>query len=114
MTCAAPAQSKAPAKGAQGPWFGTFKQQGAGQDGPTLRFDGKLYPEKGDPTVDAFALKIVDDHTYELTDMKDGKVTTKAHITFSSGGKLRTSHTTGFDITGRPVDRVVVWERVGP
>jgi len=28
-------------------------------------------------------------------------------------GKLRTSHATGFDITERPVDRVVVWERVG-
>lgn len=63
--------------------------------------------------VGAFALKIVDDHTWEVTGMKNGKVITKAHIHFSSGGKLRTSHTTGFDITGRPVNRVVVWERVG-
>jgi hypothetical protein len=62
----------------------------------------------------AFALKIVDDHTKEVTDMKNGKVITKVHIIFSSDGKLRTSHMAGFDITIRPVDRVVVWERVGP
>jgi len=46
--------------------------------------------------------------------MKNGKVITKVHIIFSSDGKLRTSHMAGFDITIRPVDRVVVWERVGP
>ena len=38
--------------------------------------------------VDPFALEIVDDHTKEVTGMKNGKV-------------------------GRFVDRAVVWERVG-
>ena len=63
--------------------------------------------------VGAFALKIADDHAKEVTDMKNGKGIMKAHIIFSSDGKLRTSHTAGFDITIRPVERVVVWERVG-
>jgi hypothetical protein len=143
MTCGAEAQSQAPAEAIRGPWFGTFRQQGAGPDGPilkfmpwddgikptmdakpangapthseaTAKFDGKFHPEKGAPSVDAFALKIPGDHTYEVTDMKNGKVTTRARIAFSAGGKLRTSHTTGTDMNGKPVDRTVVWEGVEP
>jgi hypothetical protein len=76
------------------------------------RFDGKPYPEKGNPSADFNVFQRVDDHTYALSDVKDGKETMHFKITFSADGKTRTSEGTGKSPDGKEVKMVGVWDRV--
>src|SRR4029077_21016825 len=52
--------------------------------------DGKAYKTKGNMPWDSMAYKVVNDHTYELTAMKDGKVLSSGKSTVSADGKSRT------------------------
>jgi hypothetical protein len=51
--------------------------------------DGKTYKMKGNLPWDAAAYKVVNDHTYGITTMKDGKVRTTGTSTVSADGKKR-------------------------
>lgn len=75
------------------------------------KFDGKDNPVKGDPTRDTAALKKIDDHTIEVTNKKDGKVTTTTRISFSKDGKTRTQSTTGTNVKGQKVNNAVVYDK---
>jgi hypothetical protein len=75
------------------------------------RFDGKEYPETGNPAADFNVFQRVDDHTYSLTDRKDGKDALHFRIGISGDGKTRTSVASGKTKDGRPVDNVGVWDR---
>lgn len=75
------------------------------------QFDGKDNPVTGDPNRDTAALKKIDDYTIEITNKKDGKVTTVTRQVFSKDGTTRTSTTTGTNVKGIKVHNVVVFEK---
>lgn len=76
------------------------------------RFDGTPYPEKGNPAADHNVSTRVDDHTYSLVDMKDGKENIRFTITISPDGKTRTSVAKSRNARGEEVTSVGVWDRV--
>jgi hypothetical protein len=63
--------------------------------------DGKTYKMKGNLPWDAASYKVVNDHTYEITTMKDGKVRSTGTSTVSANGKTRTVTTEGTDAAGK-------------
>ena len=75
------------------------------------KFDGKDYPVIGDPTTDARAYTVVDDHTLSMTNKKDGKDTLKGTVVLSPDGKMRTLHLTGKDSKGNPIDSTAVYDK---
>ena len=75
------------------------------------KFDGKDNPVTGDPNRDTAALKKIDDYTTEVTNKKDGKVTTTTRQVYSKDGKTRTATTTGTNVKGIKVNNVVVFEK---
>jgi hypothetical protein len=75
------------------------------------QFDGKDNPVKGDPNRDTVAFRKIDDYTLELTNKKDGKVTTIARQVYSKDGKTRTNTTTGTNSKGIKVNTVAVSEK---
>lgn len=77
----------------------------------TGMFDGKDYPLTGDPTADTRAYKKVNDHTLELTNKKEGKVTTSGKIEVSADGKTRTVTTSGTDAKGAKIKSVAVYDK---
>jgi hypothetical protein len=90
---------------------------GTGRDGKpshtewTGKFDGKDYPLTGDPTADARSYKQINDHTLELANKKDGKVTTTGRVVVSADGKTRTLHMTGTDSSGKKVSSTAVYDK---
>lgn len=77
----------------------------------TGKFDGKDYPVTGDPSVDTRAYKKVDDRTMDLTNKKDGKVTTTGKIVVSADGKTRTLKVSGTDAKGMKVAFTAVYDK---
>lgn len=77
----------------------------------TGSFDGKDYPLTGDPTADTRSYKKIDDRTTELTNKKDGKVTTTGKIVISADGKSRTVTVTGTDPKGKKVTFTAVYDK---
>src|SRR5436190_10384150 len=69
---------------------------GVDKDGKTThsvwvgKFDGKAYPVKGNLPYNSVAYKVVNDRTYDLTAMKDGKMLWTGKSTVSAEGKSRT------------------------
>lgn len=77
----------------------------------TGKFDGKDYAVTGDPSSDARAAKMIDDHTVELTVKKGGKVTATGKNVVSADGKTRTLNTTGTDAKGNKFKNVAVYDK---
>lgn len=77
----------------------------------TGMFDGKDYPLTGDASADMRSYKKVNDHTLEITNKKDGKVTTSGKIVVSADGKSRTVTTTGTDSKGKKIKNVGVYDK---
>ena len=77
----------------------------------TGKFDGKEYPLTGDPTADSRSYKQINEHTLELTNKKDGKVTTSGKVEVSKDGKARTLHLTGTDASGKKVSGVSMYDK---
>lgn len=75
------------------------------------KFDGKDNPVTGDPNRDTAALKRIDDHSYEITNKKGGKVVTVARAVFSRDGKTRTQTTSGTNAQGIKVNNTTVSEK---
>ena len=101
------------------PWEGGFK---ATQDTVTAtgevrhvevagKFDGKDYPGKGSPEADTYAIRKIDDHTYEVVQKKDGKVTITARNVVAADGKTRTVTQTGKNAKGVAVNNTLLWEK---
>jgi len=77
----------------------------------TGKFDGKDYPVTGDPTSDTRAIKKIDDHNYELTVKKGGKVTLTGKAVISADGKTRTVTVGGTDAAGKKVEGTSVYDK---
>ena len=76
-----------------------------------VKFDGKDYPVKGDPTRDATAGKKVDEYTLEQVSKKNGQINATNRIVVARDGQSRAQTTNGVDARGRPIHNVVIWER---
>src|ERR1700732_2986350 len=63
--------------------------------------DGKAYSMKGNLPYNSVAYKVVNDRTYELTAMKDGKMLWTGKSTVSEDGKSRTLTLNGTDANGK-------------
>jgi hypothetical protein len=73
--------------------------------------DGKTYKMKGNLAWDAAAYKVVNDHTYEITTMKGGKVFTNGKSTVSADGKTRTVATEGTGADGKKFKNKGVFDK---
>ena len=77
----------------------------------TGMFDGKDYPLTGDMSADSRAYKKINDRTVELTNKKDGKVTTTGKIVVSADGKSRTVTIHGTNSKGEKVSYTAVYDK---
>jgi hypothetical protein len=77
----------------------------------TGKFDGKEYPLTGDSSAGSRSYKVINDRTLELTNKKDGKVTTSAKVEVSKDGKTRTLHMDGTDPSGKKVSGVSIYDK---
>ena len=77
----------------------------------TITYDGKDYPIKGSPDVDAGNAKRVDTHTVETTLKRDGKVVGQSKRTVSKDGKTLTVVTKGTNANGDPFEVSLVYDR---
>jgi hypothetical protein len=75
------------------------------------KWDGKAYPSKGNMAWDAAAYKVVDDHTNDITTMKEGKVMWTGRIAVSADGRSRTVTISGTDENGKKFSSKVVYDK---
>lgn len=73
------------------------------------RFDGKEYPELGNPGSDTIVFIPVDDRTYKYVGRLEGKDVIRATITFPPDGITRVTHMTYYQ--GQEMDVRTVWHR---
>jgi hypothetical protein len=73
--------------------------------------DGKAYKTKGNLAWDAAVYKVVNDHTYEITTMKGGKVFSNGKSTVSTDGKTRTVATEGTNAEGKKFKSKAVYDK---
>ena len=73
--------------------------------------DGKAYKSKGNLPWDAAVYKVVNDRTYEITTMKDGKVFSTGKSTVSADGKARTVTINGTDASGEKFSSKAVYDK---
>jgi hypothetical protein len=73
--------------------------------------DGKAYKSKGNLPWDAAAYKVVNDRTYEITTMKDGKMFGAGTSTVSADGKSRTVTLNSTDASGKKVKGKAVYDK---
>ena len=74
-------------------------------------WDGKAYPAKGNMGWNAAAYKMVNDHTNEITALKDGKVVWSGKITVAKDGKSRTVTVNGTDADGKKFKGKAVYDK---
>ena len=75
------------------------------------KFDGKVYPVKGNLPYNAVMYKVVNDHTNDITAMKDGKVNWTGTITVAKDGKSRTVTVNGTDANGKKFHGKVFYDK---
>jgi hypothetical protein len=75
------------------------------------QFDGKTYRVKGNLTYDAFAYKMVNDRTNDITAMKDGKVLWSGRIEVAKDGRSRTVTINGTDAGGKKFKAMMVYDK---
>lgn len=82
------------------------------QMGAFGRFDGKKYPETGNPAADTNVFRRLDDRTYSLIDIKEGREMISFTVTISPDGTTRTSVSKSRNEKGEEVTSIGVWDRV--
>jgi hypothetical protein len=73
--------------------------------------DGKAYKTKGNLPWDAAAYKVANDHTYQITTMKGGKVFASGKSEVSKDGKTRTVTTSGTGEDGKKFTNKSVFDK---
>jgi hypothetical protein len=80
----------------------------------TVKADGNDHSVTGHPYFDTVAIKIVDDHTIQETDKKDGKVVATSTVTVASDGKTAAvDFTDSSDTNAAPITGKATMARVG-
>jgi hypothetical protein len=75
------------------------------------KWDGKAYKSKGNMPWDSAAYKVVNDHTNDITTMKNGKVLWSGQITVAANGKSRTVTIHGTDAKGKKFTSKAVYDK---
>jgi hypothetical protein len=75
------------------------------------KFDEKAYPVKGNLPYNSFAYKVVNDRTYDLTAMKDGKMLWTGRSTVAADGKSRTVTLNRTDEKGKKIKGKAVYDK---
>ena len=75
------------------------------------KWDGKAYPAKGNMSWNSAAYKMVNDHTNEITAMKDGKMVWSGKITVAADGKSRTVTVNGTGADGKKFKGKAVYDK---
>jgi hypothetical protein len=75
------------------------------------KWDGKAYPTKGNLSWTSAAYKTVNDHTNDITTMKDGKVVWSGRIEVSKDGKSRTITMNGTGADGKKFSGKAVYDK---
>lgn len=75
------------------------------------KFDGKAYPAKGNLPYNSVAYKVVNDHTNDITTMKDGKMSWNGRITVSADGKSRTVTINGTGADGKKFSGKAIYDK---
>jgi hypothetical protein len=75
------------------------------------KFDGKACPVKGNLPYNSVAYKMVNDHSNDITTMKDGKMVWNGRITVSADGKSRTVTINGTDAKGKKTTGKAVYDK---
>jgi len=75
------------------------------------KLDEKAYPTKGNLSWNSAAYKVVNDRTYNLTAMKDGKVLWSGASTVSADGKSRTVTLNGTGADGKKFKGKAVYDK---
>jgi hypothetical protein len=73
--------------------------------------DGKAYKVKGNLAWDAMAYKMVNDRTYDITAMKDGKMSWNGKSTVAADGKSRTLNMSGTGADGKKFKAKIVYDK---
>jgi hypothetical protein len=73
--------------------------------------DGKAYKTKGNLAWDSAAYKVVNDHSYQITTMKGGKVFASGKSEVSKDGKTRTVTTSGTGEDGKKFTNKSVFDK---
>ena len=77
----------------------------------TGKFDGKDNPVVGQSDNDSYAFKKIDDHTYEVTGKKGGKVAQVSKIVVAADGKTRVVTQSGTNAKGEAFHNVLLWDK---
>ena len=77
----------------------------------TGMFDGKDYPLTGDPSANTRSYKKINDHTLELTNKKEGKVTATGRIVVSADGMSRTVTVSAMTAGGQKMTYTAVYDK---
>lgn len=75
------------------------------------KWDGKAYKATGNLAWDSAAYRLVNDHTNEITTMKNGKVEWTGTIAIAKDGKSRTVTVHGTDSNGKKFTEQVVYDK---
>jgi hypothetical protein len=90
---------------------GVDKDGGPVHDEWTGKLDGKDYPVTGDPRSDMRSYRKIDDHTFELTVKKAGKVVAGGFVVISADGTTRTAVAMTTDASGKNVPFIAVYNK---
>ncbi|MEO5754377.1 MAG: hypothetical protein ABIR38_06690 [Chthoniobacterales bacterium] len=75
------------------------------------KFDGEQHKTKGSSMADTIGYKMVDDHTNEMTVMKDGKVVMTGTIAVNKDGKSRVVTIKSTDADGKEQTVKAVYDK---
>jgi hypothetical protein len=75
------------------------------------KLDGKAYPMKGNLPYNSVAYKVVNNRTYDLTAMKNGKMLWTGKSTVSADGKSRRVTLNGTDAQGKKFSGKAVYDK---
>ena len=75
------------------------------------KWDGKVYPTKGNLSWNSAAYKVVNERTNDITTMKDGKVVWTGRITVAADGKSRTVTLNGTGADGKKFKGTAVYDK---
>ena len=77
----------------------------------TANYDGKDYPLKGSPAVDAVSLRRINAWTTERVNKKEGKVVSTETRVVAKDGKSYSTTVKGTTAKGEPIDHQMVFEK---
>jgi hypothetical protein len=77
----------------------------------TAKYDGKDYPQTGNPNGDTISIKEIDPYTADAITKKAGKVVLNTHSVLSKDGQVLTMTSTGTNSKGQRYTNTLVFDK---